>query len=51
MKLNFILSEESTDLATDWHTHTRAHKRGVNPTSTWYTLGNTNAGGIIHDDS
>jgi len=47
MKLNFILPEESTDLATGWHTHARAractrtnkhtHKqthtyKGINPT-------------------
>jgi len=58
MKLNFILPEESTDLATGWHarTHTHTHRhtythtkrcKSDRATSTWYTLGNANAGGAV----
>jgi len=33
MKLNCILSEESTDLITSWHIHARTHaQKKYNPT-------------------
>jgi len=50
MKLNFILPKKSTDLATGWHTHARAHTHKKckynRATFTWYTFDNTNAGSV-----